>query len=222
MRDENLVYEMRPATDEDGPVVHELLRARNDWARRRGLLLPDSIALRVLIGNDGDNMALMLLAEDNAVVGCFILYATTPGWTWTVGERAEPSMSLAMMHTHPDQHGARLADLMTLWVLDYAARRTGPELQWVRCSVPDNQLSRYFREELGWHQVRVARNAQGQRHAQMQRRPQRLPELSALIRSTDPTLLVTGDLAITTAPVVPRQPRQSPGIVTSGQGGGRS
>ncbi|OIJ88145.1 hypothetical protein BIV25_37185 [Streptomyces sp. MUSC 14] len=215
------MYEMRPATNEDGPVVHGLLRARNDWARRLGQLPPESIALRLLIGGTGDDMALMLLTEDNTVVGCFVLYATTPGWTWTASERAEPSMSLSMMHTHPDQHGARLANLMTLWVLDYTARRTSPELEWVRCSVPDNRLARYVREELGWHQVRVTCNAQGQRYALMQRRPHRLPELSALItRSVDPTLLVTGDLAITTAPVVPRQPRHTAGFVTSDQRGG--
>ncbi|MFB7511165.1 hypothetical protein ACFC0P_48760, partial [Streptomyces broussonetiae] len=115
----------------------------------------------MLTANTSDDMALMLLVEDSAIVGCFALYATTPGWTWTASEHAEPSMNLAMMHTHPDQRGARLADLMTLWVLDYAARRTGPELHWVRCCVPDNRLARYFREELGWHQVRVTRNVQG-------------------------------------------------------------
>lgn len=50
---------MRPATDEDDQVIHELLHARNNWSRRRGQLPPDSIALRVLIGNTGDHMALM-------------------------------------------------------------------------------------------------------------------------------------------------------------------
>ncbi|MGW2426665.1 hypothetical protein ACWC0C_47285 [Streptomyces sp. NPDC001709] len=187
---------------------------RDDWARRRGLLPPDSIALRVLIGNAGDDLALMLLMGDKAVMGCAVLYATTPGWTWTASERAEPSMSLAMMHTHPDQRGTRLAGLMTLWVLNYAAQHTNPELQWVRCSVPDNRLACCFREDLGWQQGRVTRDAQGRRYAQMQRRPRRAPGLPALLKSDDPPLLVTGDLAITTLPVAPRQPRQTPGIVT--------
>ncbi|MEU6510985.1 hypothetical protein [Streptomyces sp. NPDC046942] len=209
-RDEILMYQMRPATDDDRQGIHELLRARDDWARRRGLLPPDSIALRVLIGNAGDDMALMLLTKDQAVVGCVVLYATTPGWTWTASERAEPSMTLAMMHTHPDQRGSRLAGLMTLWVLDYAARHTSPELQWVRCTVPDNRLASYFREELRWQQVRVTRDAQGRRYTQMQKHPRHVPGLSAVIKSDAPPLLVTGDLAITTAPAAPRQPHQTP------------
>lgn len=96
------------------------------------------------MGNAGSDMALMLLTEDKAVVGCGVLYATTPGGTWTASERAERSMSLAMMHTHPNQRVARLTGLMTLWVFDYAARCTSPVLQWVRCSVPDNRLACWF------------------------------------------------------------------------------
>ncbi|WP_159039810.1 GNAT family N-acetyltransferase [Streptomyces sp. TP-A0356] len=221
MRDEILVYEMRPATDDDRQVVHELLRARDDWARRHGLLPADSIALRVLIGNTGDDMALMLLTENNDAVGCVVLHATSPVWRWTFSERAEPSMSLATMYTHPDQRDAGLARLMTLWVLDYAARRTDLELQWVRCTVPDNRLACYFREELGWQEVRVTRDGLGRRYAKMQQRPRRLPQLSALISSDDP-VLVASDPTVTTSPAIPPQPRQTPDSVTSEQGGGHS
>ncbi|MEU8976042.1 hypothetical protein AB0D11_43895 [Streptomyces monashensis] len=220
-RNEIFVYEMRPATVNDHQAVRSLLRARDGWAHRRRLLPADSIALRVLIEHAGDDMTLMLLTQDSDVAGCVALYATTPGWSWTANERAEPSMSLAMMHTHPDQHGAGLAGLTTLWVLDYTARHTSPELEWVRCSVPDNRLALYFREELGWHQVRVTHTTQGQRYAQLQQPPRPVPGLSALIRSTDPPLLVTGDLAITTTPVAPRQPRRTSVIATRDQDGSR-
>lgn len=196
------MYELRPATDDDRQAVHALLQAREDWARQRGLLPADSIALRVLIGNTGDDMALMLLTENNNVVGCVVIHATTPEWRWTASERAEPSMSLATMYTHPDQRDAGLARVMTLWVLNYAARRTDPELQWVRCSVPDNRLARYFREELGWHQVRVTRDGLGRRYAQMQQRPRHLPRPSVLISGDNPPLLVTSAPTITTAPAV--------------------
>jgi hypothetical protein len=219
-RDEASVYEMRPATGEDRQVAHELLQARDDWARQRGLLPADSIAIRVLIGDAANDMALMLLAEDNDVVGCLVLQATTPSRGWTPSERAEPSMGLAMMYTHPDQYGCKLARLMTLWVLDYAARRPGPELQWVRCSVP-NRLARYFLEELGWNEARVTHDGQGRRCAQMQQRPRRLPGLSALVTGDGPCLK-TSDPALTTAPAAPLQTRQSLDIVTSDQGGGRS
>ncbi|MFF7145731.1 GNAT family N-acetyltransferase [Streptomyces sp. SID2888] len=215
------MYEIRPATGDDRQVVHELLQARDGWARQRGLLSADSVALRALIGNTGDDMALMLLTENNDIVGCVVLHAITPAWRWTASERAEQSMSLATMYTHPHQRGAGLARLMTLWILDYAARRTDPELQWVRCLVPDNRLACYFREELGWHEVRVTHDGLGRRYVQMQQRPRRLLRLSALISSDDPSL-VTSAPTIPASPAVPPQLCQIPDILTNDQGSGRS
>ncbi|MDF3141082.1 MULTISPECIES: hypothetical protein [unclassified Streptomyces] len=178
------------------------------------------MAIRVLVGDVDDDMALMLLAEDDAVVGCMAIYATTPEWGWTPSERTEVSMSVALMYTHPDQHGGHLARLMTLWVLDYAARRPDPEPKWVRCTVPNLQLARYFRDDLGWNEVRVIVDGQRPRRVQMQQRPRQMPGLSALITGDGP-LLKPSVPTLTTFPVAPRQACQNPDIVTSDQGGGR-
>ncbi|WP_342791169.1 GNAT family N-acetyltransferase [Streptomyces montanus] len=179
---------MRPAAEDDRTAVTDLLQARDDWIRQRGLPPSDAVAVRALIGDSGDDMTLMVLAEDDEIVGSVVLYATTPSWGWTASERAEPSLGLATMYTHPAHHGGGLGRLMTLWALDYAARRTDLQLQWVRGSVHGERLMHHFRDELGWDDVRHTRDRSLQRTFQMQQRPRELPGLRALITSDDPPL----------------------------------
>lgn len=188
---------MRSATEDDRPAVHELLQARDAWARPRGLVLPDSISVRVLLDDADDDMALMVLEEDRQLVGCAVLHATTPGWGWTPSERAEPSTSLATMYTHPAHHDTGLGRLMVLWVLDYAARRTDTEQLWVRCCVQDTRLMQHFRDELGFDDVHHTRDGNMRRIYQMQQRPRELPGLRALITGDGPVL---GDRSCRTTP----------------------
>jgi hypothetical protein len=86
--------------------------------------------------------------------------------------------------THPDQHGNGLARLMGLWVLGFAARRPGPASCWVRCMVPGARLAEYFREQLGWDEVRVTHDGAGRRCSPMQRAPYRQPEGDRLVDGT--------------------------------------
>ncbi|MFI9832903.1 hypothetical protein ACIHIX_35055 [Streptomyces sp. NPDC051913] len=180
------MYDIRPATEGDTPAVRDLLSAHNKLASRKGLLPADPIAVCLPIGDPGNDTLLMLLTEDCAVVGCVVLHASLP-FGWTPSERAELSLGLSALHTHPDQQGSGLTRLMTLWALDFAARHPGP-LQWVRATVPGAPLAAYFREQLGWEEVRVTHDRAGRRCSQMQQAPLRQHGLSALISGEDPIL----------------------------------
>ncbi|MFC8349784.1 GNAT family N-acetyltransferase [Streptomyces sp. NPDC057280] len=181
------MYEMRPAAEGDTLAVRDLLSAHNRCASRNGLAPADSIAVRLLIDDPDDDMVLMLLTEDSAVVGCVVLHAALP-FGWTPSERAEPSLGLSALHTHPDQQGNGLTRRITLWALDFAARRPGTRLHWVRATVPGTPLAAYFRDQLGWEEVRVTHDGAGRRCSQMQHAPHRQRGLSALIRGVDPIL----------------------------------
>ncbi|MEU1408085.1 hypothetical protein ABZ471_38195 [Streptomyces sp. NPDC005728] len=184
-----MVYVMRRAVETDREAVFRLLSAREQWAQGNDLVVPESLPLDILLAwpGIGKDTVLMVLTEDDEMLGCVTLTRWLLGWGWTARERAEPALSVGAMYTCLDQQGSGLGRIMTLWLVDYAARCYS-SVRWLRCTVPGDRLARHFREGLGWQDVRVTRDGDGQLHRafRMQQRPRPLPGLQCLVAGEGP------------------------------------
>ena len=181
------MYEMRPATTNDWQPVSTMISLRELWLCERGLRSHgEGNAIRGLIGQNDETTKVMVLVEDDQILGCTVLISKPPLTGWTEAERAEPSLIMAMTHTHPAPayRGDRLGWLMTLWVLDYAARLED-EVRWVRCTVADKRLMCHLRDNHGWQYVRSAHDPQRGIVHLLQHRSQAKPGLSALVASPE-------------------------------------
>ncbi|QKZ23890.1 hypothetical protein [Streptomyces chartreusis] len=169
--------------------IDAMIKARELWLRNRGHhSYGQGTAVLGLLGQPAANARVVCLVdkEDRHIFGCNVLLTTTPASTdWTAAERREHSWGMTMSHTHPAFLRDRIGWLITIWVADYAARQPDPP-QWVRCRVPHPRLMAHYRDELGWQLVRTVLDRDRRGVALMQRRPESISAVSALIASSMP------------------------------------
>lgn len=177
------MFEMRPASVEDQPEVGELIRARAQWMRERGMpgwegWHEGADTLAAQAGDEDLPVWVLVDSDAQTVVGVTSVYDQASPLLWpNEAERQQPSIFLATTVTHPAYTEHRPGCLIAWWALDLAARQ---DKMWVRRGTgPYEGLVRYYRDVQGW---RVARTVQhnGVTAYALERRAEPQPHLTEL------------------------------------------
>lgn len=182
------VYEIRPAEHDDLPGMADVLERRRTAAKSALVQLPADDGLARFVVQGAADFATLVLTEDAQVLGWLALGGDLPDLGWSAAERAEPSLVVASACGDPRPEHRRVAHLMTLWCLDYAAG-AACGAAWVRRMVSGPGRMRQLCAGEGWVCLRPAC---GSVVYLLQQRPRALPGLSALIRTAPE---VTGCIA---------------------------
>ncbi|MFD7663501.1 hypothetical protein [Streptomyces sp. NPDC059788] len=173
-------FTMREATAGDRRAVEELVTARTEALRRRGVncVTPTPSALDLIGARDdlGGPMA-WVFCQDDTVLGCTAVLDRTAGIGWSAGHRIEPALMLSGLYTHPAPQYSEVGWWITCWLRDYA--RCRPQVQWLRGTVFSDRLQhRVLAREDGWEAV-----ASSLPHTYLlQSQPRPLPELPVVNR----------------------------------------
>lgn len=150
------MYRIRPAVPDDTKPVADMIRARAEWMKRRGLRGADGWYERSEViastPNTPENQRWVLVDAADTVLGCTSLASECPPFLWTDDERAEPSVFLHTTVTDPAYAGQRLGCRIVTWALGHAAEHGAV---WVRRGTgPDPGLIAYYRDAQGFEVVR--------------------------------------------------------------------
>lgn len=177
------MYVMTPLTSEHSGALDELLDSRMERQIERQHVFDGEAARLVDLVQRADSLSgktAVGLWDGEVLVGAIALQWAAPEDGWTIEERQEPTLLVALAHAHPSHR--RVGRLLTPWVRDYAARQHNPPA-WVRCTVRVPRLADYFQRTCGWQSVReVALPGKRTMHL-LQQTPKTDDGLGSLIRS---------------------------------------